>query len=107
MELWTGLAALKRDPKCKNFRRFGTGKGAYVNVVAWADSREHFADRVRESAANLDCILVELEEITAVENRMKADDFPEEFIDMRATAYRQPKDIVFGTFHTWVQDDAN
>ena len=37
MELWTGIACLVADPGCKEFRRFGDdGKGAYVNIVAWA-----------------------------------------------------------------------
>jgi hypothetical protein len=34
------------DPACKNFRRFGDGKGAYVNAVAWAESAQHFERRV-------------------------------------------------------------
>src|SRR5580698_7970408 len=38
MELWTSLVCLVADPACQNFKRFGGGKGAYVNVVAWAES---------------------------------------------------------------------
>jgi hypothetical protein len=38
--IWTGIACLVADPNCKNFKRFGDdGKGAYVNIVAWATSR--------------------------------------------------------------------
>ena len=108
MELWVGLAALKPDPVCKNFRRFGKGRGAYVNVVAWAESPQEFERKVRTIAKkDLDCILVELENIERLEQRMCADEFPEEFINMRATAHRQPEDTVFGGFHTWLQDDAN
>jgi hypothetical protein len=108
MELWTGLAALKRDPKCKNFRRFGKGKGAYVNVVAWAESSKEFEQKVRNIAQrDLDCILCELEKIDLLEARMQSDDFPAELITMRATAYRQREDTVFGTFHTWLQDERN
>ena len=50
MELWTGLVCLVPDPACKNFKRFGDGKGAYVNVVAWAESAKHFERRVRATA---------------------------------------------------------
>jgi hypothetical protein len=107
MELWIGLAALKGDPKCKNFRRFGKGKGAWVNIAAWAESREDFEQKVRSSASNLDCILCELDDVGSLEDRMKTQDFPDEFIEMRATAYKQPGDTVFGTFHTWLHDDAN
>ncbi len=78
MKLWTGIACLVADPNCKEFRRFGDNvKGAYVNTVAWACSEEEFGES------------------------------PEELIDMRNTAQRQPTDIIFGTFHTWDQSDEN
>ncbi|SRR5579871_4942822 len=109
MNLWTGIACLIPDPNCKEFRRFGDdGKGAYVNVVAWADSKVHFLDRVRSIvASDLDCILLELEHIQSLDKRLEEPDCPEELSTMRTTAYRQPEDIMFGTFHTWVQNDAN
>lgn len=109
MELWTGLACLVADPSCKEFRRFGDdGKGAYVNVVAWADSAQHFAERVRQiSASQLDCILQELNGVQFLEERLAEPDYPEELLTMRATAHRQPEDIIFGTFHIWIQSDIN
>jgi len=62
MDLWTGLACLVPDPACKNFRRFGDGKGAYVNVVAWAESAKHSERRVTASAKEqLDFIVREME----------------------------------------------
>jgi hypothetical protein len=33
--------------------------------------------------------------------------FPEELITMRETANRQREDTVWGTFHIWLQEDAN
>ena|SRR6185437_9481250 len=108
MELWTGIACLVADPKCKEFRRFGDdGRGAYVNIVTWASSSADFADRIEEAAKDLDCILVELEDAQLLDRRMEAPDYPEELIDMRATAQRQPDDIVFGTFHIWTENEAN
>lgn len=38
---------------------------------------------------------------------MEEPDYLEELIDMRTTARRQPKDVVFGAFHIWTQSDAN
>jgi hypothetical protein len=38
---------------------------------------------------------------------MEEPDYPEELIDMRATAERQRDDIVFRSFHIWTQDNAN
>ncbi len=106
-DIWSGLACLKANPKVRNFRRFGKGKGAYVNVVAWAQSRSAFEEKVKRHVDTLDCILVELDQVQLLESRMSAMDFPEEFINMRQTANRQPDDTVFGTFHIWHQEDAN
>ena len=107
MELYAGLACLKANPNCKDFRRFGDGKGAYVHVLAWADSREAYSKRVQTTAEELDCILVELEDVALLEIKMDSGDFPDEFFEMRDTAVRQPKDVVFGTFHVWHADEAN
>jgi len=108
LDLWTGLACLVADPGCKEFRRFGDdGKGAYVNVVAWAKSQEHFKERVEYGAADLDCILLELDNVQPLDSRMAEEDYPEELITMRSTANRQREDIVFGTFHIWTQNHAN
>jgi len=108
MELWTGIACLAADPNCKEFRRFGhNGHGAYVNIVACASSADEFGRRIKRVAPDLDCILLELENIQLLKERMEEPDYPEELIDMRATAIRQREDIVFGCFHIWTQDDAN
>jgi hypothetical protein len=108
MELWTGLACLVANPACKHFKRFGSGKGAYVNVVAWAESANHFEERVTTIAEQqLDCIVLEMEQVELLEAALQLEGCPEEFFTMRATAQRQPNDVLFGTFHVWTQDDAN
>ena len=107
MKLWAGLAELKANPNCKNFRRFGEGKGAFVWVAAWAESPPAFETKVRAVSEGLDCILYGLEKVELLDAKMETDEYPEEFIDMRATATRQPEDTVFGTFHTWSQEDSN
>jgi hypothetical protein len=64
MELWTGLVCLVPDPACKDFKQFGDGKGAYVNVVEWAKSAEHFELRVTDIAKEqLDCTVREIEKV--------------------------------------------
>src|SRR5438128_10973505 len=55
MELWIGLAGLKANPNCTNFKRFGKGKGAYVHIATWADSRDAFEQRVKKAVEELDC----------------------------------------------------
>ena len=106
-DIWVGLACLKPNPEVRNFRRFGEGKGAYVNIVAWAQSKDAFEEKVKRQVGELDCILVELDDVGLLESRMNTQNFPEEFVDMRQTANRQPEDTVFGTFHIWHQEDAN
>lgn len=106
-EIWVGLACLKANPKVKTFRRFGSGKGAYVNIVALAPSQAAFEEKVKRHVDGIDCILVELENVRMLEQRMKDRDFPEELITMRQTAIRQPGDSVFLTFHIWQQEDSN
>jgi len=106
MELWTGLVCLVANPACKHFKRFGDGKGAYVNVVAWAESASHFEGRVTIAAEQLDCIVREMEQIELLETALQREDCSE-FFTMRATAERQPNDVVFGTFHIWNQDAVN
>lgn len=107
MDLWTGIACLKANPEVKGFRRFGKGKGAYVNVVACVESKAAFEERVKRHAEGMDCILVGLEHVQLLEARMSEEDHPEELITMRETAARQTTDTVFGTFHIWHQEDAN
>jgi hypothetical protein len=108
MQIWTGIACLVADPKCKQFRRFGDdGKGAYVNVVARVSSESEFIERVKRIVPTLDCILLELDRAQPIEKRMEEPDYPEELITMRSTAQRQPTDLVFGTFHIWTESDIN
>ncbi len=107
MDLWTGLACLKANPAVKGFRRFGDGKGAYVNVVACVESQTAFEERAKRHSEGMDCILVELEHVQLLEARMSEEDYPEELITMRETAARQTSDTVFGTFYTWDQEDSN
>lgn len=106
-DVWTGIACLKANPKVKNFRRFGDGKGAYVNVVAWVESQAAFEEKVKRHAEGLDCILVGLDAVLLLESRINMPDCPEELITMRQTGNRQPSDTMFGTFHIWHQEDAN
>jgi len=108
MELWTGLACLVPDPACKNFKRFGDGKGACVNVVAWAESAKHFERRVTAIAKEqLDSIVREMEKVELLESTLQREGCPDESFTMRTTAERQPNDVVFEGFHVWGQDDVD
>jgi hypothetical protein len=108
MDIWTGVACLVADPKCEGFRRFGDyGKGAYVNVVASVNSEAEFTERVERIVPTLDCILLELDHVQLIDQRIEEPDSPEELITMRSTAQSQPADLVFGKFHIWTDSDIN
>jgi hypothetical protein len=107
LKIWIGLAGLKPRPKQKDFRRFGKGKGAYVQVAAWAASPAEFEERVRKAAADLNCVLVELDDVGLLEIAIEKEDAPEHLADMLKTAEAHPADAVFGDFHIWHKDDAN
>lgn len=107
MQLWVGLAGVKPNPQCKEFRRFGEGKGAYIHSAAWAESQAAFGERIKRAVEELDCILCEWDDVSLLEARLEGDDYPEEFLDMRTTAVDNPDDTVFGTFHIWLQNDDN
>ena len=59
------------------------------------------------AAEQLDCIVREIEQIELLEAALHREECPDEFFTMRATAERQPDDVLFGTFHIWDQDDVN
>ena len=105
MKLWAGLVELRADPKCKTFRRFGDDRGAFAWVVAWAESQTDFEQKAKMMSETLDCVVYGIENIGLLEDKMKSDDYPDEFVEMRQTAYRQPSDTIFGPFYTWAQDD--
>lgn len=104
MKLWIGLAGLKPKPKCK---RFGKGKGAYVHIAAWAESREAFEEHVKKRVDGLDCYLWDFDDVGLIEDRIKSGDFPDEFLDIQSVAIRNPQDTVYGDFHVWERNDAN
>jgi hypothetical protein len=55
----------------------------------------------------LDCIVCEMEKVEPLHSALEREECPEEFSTMKAIAERQPKDVLFGTFHVWAQDDTN
>jgi hypothetical protein len=107
MDLWTGLACVKPKPEIKDAEPLDGGKGAWVKVVAWVESRLAFEERVKRHAEGMNYILVELDNVQLLEVRINREDYPEELMDMRQTATRQPEDSIWGTFHIWDQDERN
>jgi hypothetical protein len=107
MDIWTGLACVKLNPEIKDVDPFDGGRGAWSNVVAWADSQTEFEKRVRRHAEGMGYILIELDGIQLLETRMSREGYPEELIEMQQAATRQPEDSIWGTLHIWERDESN
>jgi hypothetical protein len=80
---------------------------AWANVVAWVDSQDEFEKRLRRHAEDLGYLLVEIDAVQSLDTRIRRKDYPEELLDMRETATRQPEDSIWGNFHIWERDEAN
>ena len=85
----------------------GRWQRGLCQCAAAARSEADFIERVERIVPTLDCILLELDGIQPMDQRIEEPDSPEELISMRSTAERQPMDLMFGRFHIWMQSDAN
>ena len=107
MELYAGLACLKANPNCKDFRRFGNRNRPLCACFRLGQLREAYSKRVQTITEELDCILVDLEEVELLEIKMDSGDFPEEFFEMRNTAVRQPKMLFLEPSTSGMRDEVN
>jgi len=91
MKLWTGISCLVANPECEIQEIRGCWERCIRKRSRFGKLREDFAGRVGQTAAELDCILLELDGIKLLDSRMEEPDRPEELITMQETAQRQPK----------------
>ena len=62
-----------------------------MNVVASVNSEAEFTERVERIVPTLDCILLELDRVQPIDERMEEPDSPEELNTMRSSAQRRPQ----------------
>ena len=87
-------------------RFLGSSKGAFANVMAWAESQTEFRARVDRALADIGLALVELEDCELFTERHARSEVGAALLTMENTLRTQPDDVVFGTFHKWTQTDA-
>jgi hypothetical protein len=102
-EVWIGLAEVIA---VTGTDALGKAKGAFVNVVAWANSGEHFHSKVETMATRLDLRLLGLEDVEPFSKRSVEKEVDDQIFQMADTARDNPADVVFGTFHLWNKTDA-
>jgi len=102
-EIWIGLAELMPLDGCT---LMGEAKGAFVNVVGWADSSDAFYSKIERIVATLHMKLLSLEDAEPFSQRSSRWEVDDSILQMIDTATENQEDLVFGTFHFWHNADA-
>lgn len=106
-QLWIGMVEVRRA-RAKS-EVLGNMKGAFVNVVTWAVDAEQYRQNVELVIAKLGELLVcEVVNPEPVETRRAriGGCFDEDIEEMILRAEGNPNAIIYGTFHTYANDDA-
>ena len=101
MELWIGLVELKPLDR----QAYGAA-GAFTNIVTWASDPESFRRKADTIAATLDMYVMDVEGAEPVADRAEGRSMTEEIDDMLSRAQSNPSAIVYGTFHSYLFDEA-
>jgi hypothetical protein len=105
--LWIGMVEV-RSLGAKS-EILGDTKGAFVNIVTWASAADEFRRNADLVIADLNGLFVsEVVDAEPVEMRRSrmGGAFDEMVEDMISRAETNPKAIIYGTFHTFENDDA-
>jgi hypothetical protein len=103
-QLWIGLAEVRPSEGCDVLEG---AKGAFVNIVTWAEDADEFKRNAELVLGELRLFVVDVERPEPVEVRRRREgDFEDVIEDMIDRAEDNPNAIIFGTFHLWEKDDA-
>jgi len=100
-QLWIGKVEVR---PLKGSSTLGDAKGAFVNIVTWAQNVEEYRRNADLVLGELRLFVVEVENPEPVSVRREKAVFEEGIEDMIARAQDNPNAIVYGTFHTWDRD---
>jgi len=106
MELWIGMAEVRPDEG--KSRILGESRGAFVNIVTWANDRASYLRSAETVIADLGGLffaeIVDAEPVRLRRSRIGG--FESDVEDMISRAENNPDAIIYGTFHTFLNDDA-
>jgi len=100
-ELWIGMVEL-RPLK----RPASEPAGAFTNIVTWARDKAEFRTKAEIIAAEFEMYSVEIEDEEPVEQRLKNHSIDEKVEDPIERATLNPDAILYGSFHSYMNDDA-
>lgn len=96
-ELWIGLAKVKQSSRNGVL---GDTEGAYTNAIAIADGRENFRSKVKEALADLDLLLIRLEDAETLKGRLSKYSIDPELRKVAKAASNTGR-VGFSTFHAF------
>ncbi len=106
-QLWIGMVEVR--PRDGRSEILGDMKGAFVNIVTWASDAEQYKRNAELIIGKLGGLFVsEVVNPEPVEARRARTSgrFEEDIEDMLSRAEGNPNAIIYGTFHTFENDDA-
>lgn len=95
-EVWIGLVTVK--PKSGNKFFDKDSKGAYVNILAWANKKSEFQSEVKHALDDYQLKLIEMEDIEPMSIRLEKFSVDSRLIDLSIEVENTGK-VRFGTFH--------
>lgn len=101
-QLWIGLAEVRPLAECTLLEG---ARGAYVHVMAWATDADRFRAAVVKRATELALVLIDLRDTEPWAIRNSGDaEVRNEFYDMAERLEVNVKQVAFGRFHAWFQN---
>lgn len=100
-DLWVGLVHLRPYQRGKTWDFAGT----YSNIITWASDRESYGEKVRRLAAENQLFVVDIEDEEPISDRLKKYEMSDDLRDLISKAETNPSAILFGTFHTYLDDE--
>ncbi len=95
-EVWIGLITVKPKPGNKFFDK--NSKGAYVNILAWADRKSEFQSEVKHALDDYFLKLIEMEDVEPLSMRQGKFNVDSKLIDLSVEVENTGK-VRFSTFH--------
>jgi hypothetical protein len=102
-QIWIGLAEVIPLEGCT---ALGGSKGAYVNVMAWAEDAAQFRGMLERNLGQLKLALADMRDPEPWEVRSTSSaELPEELFEMAQSIANDPAKVSFGVFHAWLNDE--
>lgn len=100
--VWIGLVTV--TPKRGNKFFEEETKGAFVNILAWADSKSTFKSEVKHALDDYHLNFVEMEDVEQLSIRLEKHNVDSRLTDLSVEVESTGK-VRFGTFHYYENDD--